>query len=339
MEKRVEIMGVAAMPEWMRDLVEGVSTQLDHSPLTEVRKILGSSNDTLELSFGDDRVLMVKRGRHDWTRRMFRTAAAASELLRGSTDLAAPHPLPLDLDSAEPLQAYWRIALPTLGELWPALDAAERVDALRSLGRLLRRTHQVRATGWGDLLEPRRGARGLQDYLNHDLGGRLLPAVYAIWSDGLAPLERLIEAIPAVTGRVAPDEPVLSHSDVHIQNVVCRRTDGAVRCVGLLDLDNARALPPEADVASFQVLHGPLFNQRLEENELDAMLDGYGDPLDPLILGFFRAAHLCNLGFHSALVGDDLHAGWVAHAFHAEVDSVYQTLGRQEVEEVAGILP
>lgn len=330
MAHEVEILGGESVPEWTRDVVAGVADDMEGTPSIEVRRLVGSSNETLELSFDDERVLMVKRGRHEWTRRMFRTAAAASDLLQGRTDMVAPNPIDLDRFSSEPLQAYWRIPLPTLGELWPDLEDVERLGALRSLGRLLRRTHGVRAPGWGDLLEPGAGERGLEDYLNSDLGQRLLPAVYARWPDGLGPLERLIEAIPFATARVTGHDPVLSHSDVHIQNVLCRRTGDGVRCVGLLDLDNARALPPEADVASFQVLHGALFNQRLEENEHAAMLDGYGAPLDDLLLRFFRAFHLCNLGFHSALVGDDLHAEWVSDAFLTQVHELYQAVEREE---------
>lgn len=305
-------------------MVVGISDQISGTQRIEVKRLLGSSNETLEMSFGDDRVLMVKRGKHDWTRRMFRTAAAASELLRNVTDLAAPRPLALVRSSPEPLQAYWRIPLPTLGEMWPTLDRPAREEALRSLGRLLRETHGVRAPGWGDLLEPETGNGALETYLRQDLVQRLRPAVYGCWSEGAAALERLIEVIPAAAARLTDEEAILSHSDVHIQNVLCQETDGGVRCVGLLDLDNARSLPPEADVASFQVLHGPLFNQRLEEREREALLEGYGAPLDDFLLGFFRASHLCNLGFHSALVGDDIHAGWVADAFRAEVDGLHE---------------
>lgn len=67
-------------------MVVGISDQISGTQRIEVKRLLGSSNETLEMSFGDDRVLMVKRGKHDWTRRMFRTAAAASELLRNVTE-------------------------------------------------------------------------------------------------------------------------------------------------------------------------------------------------------------------------------------------------------------
>lgn len=323
MDERVDEVALDEMPGWMRDVVERIVEPVDGTQRVEVKRLLGSSNETLELNLGADRVLMVKRGRHDWTRRMFRTAAAASELIREATELAAPRPLTLGPSSPEPLQAYWRIPLPTLGDLWPALDSAARRAALRSLGQLLRETHAVRAPGWGDLLEPERGDRALELYLHQDLGQRLLPAVYGCWSEAAAPLEGLIDAIPAAAGRARDEEAVLSHSDVHIENVLCRKVDGVVRCVGLLDLDNARALPSEADIASFQVLHGPLFNQRLEDREKEAMLEGYGAALDDFLLRFFRASHLANLGFHSALVGDDIHAGWVADAFRAEVDALH----------------
>lgn len=315
----MELVTVEAMPEWIRDVVEGLTSEMEGRQRVQVRRVLGSSNELLELGFDEDRILMVKRGRHEWVQEMFDTAEAASELLHSRTDLAVPRPLAVEGASSNPLQAYWRIQLPTLGGLWSQLTGSEQQDALRSLGRLVRRLHRLELPGWGSLLDLDTGPRGLESYLRRDLAERLLPAVVGSWAEGVQPLESLIDTIPVVAARVGGDGGTLSHSDLHLQNVLCRRTDEGVTCVGLLDLDNCRSLPPEADLASFHVLHGPLFNQQLAESRHEALREGYRAHLDPVLLGFFRASSLANLGFHSALVGDDIHAGWIADGLADEV--------------------
>lgn len=318
----MELKAVETMPEWVRGVVDGVAAEVSPGNRVRVRRVLGSSNELVELGFDEDRVLMVKRGRHDWVQEMFDTAAAASELLRSRTDMTVPRPLSVDSDPSNPLQAYWRIQLPTLGALWAELSESERDDALLSLGGLIRGLHRVELPGWGSLLDLDTGDGALERYLRRDLSERLLPAVHSSWPEGVRTLEQLIDAIPAVAARTSGEQGTLSHSDVHLQNVLCSRTADGAECVGLLDLDNCRSLPPESDLASFHTLHGPLFNQELPEPRHAALREGYGAPLDPVLLAFFRASHLANLGFHSALVGDDIHAGWVAEALSTEVDAL-----------------
>lgn len=124
---------------------------------------------------------------------------------------AAPLPLPDGLDE-RPVEAYWRISLPTLEELWPGLSPAEREGALRSLGGLIRRVHDVRLPG-----------------------------------------------------------------------------------------------------------HGPLFCHPLPEGWARWLREGYGSEPEPFALAFYRAYHLANLGYYSALVGHGEHAREVARALDAEV--------------------
>lgn len=326
-------MAVDTMPDWVQDVVEGLTSDVTGDGRVRVRRVLGSSNELLELGFDEDRVLMLKRGRHDWVQQMFDTAAAASQLLQARTDLAVPRPISVASGSSNPLQAYWRIQLPTLGGLWAELTGPEKHDALRSLGRLIRRLHEVELPGWGSLLGLDTGRDGLERYLRRDLADRLLPAVVSSWGEGVRPLEQFIATIPAVAARVTGKGGTLSHSDVHLQNVLCTRTTEGARCVGLLDLDNCRSLPAEADLASFHVLHGPLFNQELPESRHAVLREGYGADLDPVLLRFFRATHLANLGFHSALVGDEIHAGWVAEALAEEVTDLVGSLGHGSAGE------
>lgn len=325
----MELRTVDTMPEWVQDVLEGLTADVAGDSRVRVRRVLGSSNELLELGFDEDRILMLKRGRHDWVQQMFDTAAAASELLQARTDLAVPRPISVSSGPSNPLQAYWRIQLPTLGRLWAELSESGKHDALQSLGGLIRRLHEVELSGWGSLLDLDTGVGGLERYLRRDLADRLLPAVVSSWGEGVQPLEQLIETIPAVAARVTGRGGTLSHSDVHLQNVLCTRTAEGAECVGLLDLDNCRSLPPEADLASFHVLHGPLFNQELPESRHASLREGYGAVLDPVLLRFFRASHLANLGFHSALVGDDIHAGWVAEALSEEVTALRGALGHR----------
>src|SRR5690606_27186047 len=101
-------------------------------------------------------------------------------------------------------------------------------------------------------------------------------------------------------------------------NVLCRVDDGTPTCVGLLDLDGASGAPPESDLARFDVLHGRLFGQPIERPVRERMREGYRGSIDETVLAFFRTAHLANLGFHSALVGDVEHAADVIAVLDVE---------------------
>lgn len=281
------------------------------------------SNDVFELRFENGRTLVVKQGRHDWVAGPFRTAQHASDLLRDEADVIAPVLIDTPSDAGAPLQAYWRIPLPTLADVWPHLPEQRRLGTLRSLGRLVRRLHEITPQGWGPLTDPIPGPEGLRTELERDLVHRLLPAVRSLWPAGTPALERLIAAIPAVAERAGRRTAVLVHDDLHMMNVLCApeddETDGDVGCVGFLDLDGVLGAPPERDLAGFDVLHGPLFHQYLEPRWRSCVFQGYALDLDPGILAFYRAVHLANFGFHDALAGHHQHADEVAAAFHEEV--------------------
>lgn len=122
----------------------------------------------------------------------------------------------------------------------------------------------------------------------------------------------LVDAAAAVAGRAS--FPVLLHGDPHHGNILWEGTGRGMRGVGVLDLEAAWAGPPEADVAVAEVLHGPLFGQPLPEGWTEAFRRGYGSPLDPAALAFYRAVHLGNLGYHAALTGMGAHAAHVLAA-------------------------
>lgn len=325
-------------PDWTAPLLRALDGEIRGAKLAEVRVNDLHSNDVFQLRFDDGRILMVKLGRHEWSGTMFERARAASRLIREGSDLIAP--APLDVDSTpdgRPLQAYWRIALPTLGELWPGLTEAERVQAMISCGAMTRRLHGVRIPFWGPLWPRDAAAATLAGSLESDLAGRLAPAVAALWPEALGPLQGLIAAVPAVARRVHGAQARLVHNDLHMGNVLCETDCDGVHCVGLLDLDATLAAPPEVDIASFEMLHGPLFEQRIEPRWMERFREGYGGDVDERLVAFFRAVHLANMGFHSALVGHDVHAAMVAEALRSAVAGATDPrLGPRDALNVSG---
>lgn len=278
------------------------------------------SNDILALDFDDGRTLMIKRARHDWVAPRFEAARAASRLLRHRANVVAPAPLdvPPGIDDL-PVQAYWRIPLPTLGAVWPRLSERARARALHSLGRLVRRIHGIRLPGWGPLPGAVAGGESLETYLEYDLAQRLLPAVTDIWPEARPALEALVELVPGVARRAERAGGVLVHNDLHLGNVLCEVEGDDVRCVGLLDLEASLAAPAASDLASFEAMHGPLFEQSLEPRRRREFHKGYGARPDAAVFAFYGAVHLANMGFHSALLGHDEHAARVAAAFRDAV--------------------
>ncbi|HEX2207478.1 MAG TPA: aminoglycoside phosphotransferase family protein [Longimicrobium sp.] len=286
-----------------------------------VRFLDAHSNDVAEVSVPDGRVLMVKRGRYPWSAARLRASRMAANLLR-TVGVRVPQPIDVpDGADLRPVEAYWRIEHPTLQERWPALSAARRRQALRSLGRLLRRVHAVPAGRHGPLGTDD-GAGSLAAHLEADLGSRLLPAVQGVWPAAAPHLERLIGRARELEERLAGAPAVLLHGDVHLGNVLCDESDGTVRCVGLLDLEGAAGGPPESDLAIAQVHHGTLFTAPLPRGWFRTLMRGYRGEPDPFGLGYYRAVHLANMGFHSALVGHGVHAADVAAALAREVETL-----------------
>lgn len=286
-----------------------------------IRSLDAHSNDVAEVRVPDGRVLMVKRGRYPWSAARLQASRAAAEMLRDA-DVRVPQPIALpDGVDARPVEAYWRIEHPTLLDLWPVLPPARRRQALRSLGALLRRVHAVHVGRQGPLGAGTAPA-SLAAHLEVDLAGRLLPAVQGVWPAAAAHLERLAGLVSRLDERLAGAPAVLLHGDVHLGNVLCDDAGGTVRCIGLLDLEGAAGGPAESDLAIAQVHHGPLFAAPLPEGWFPTLLRGYGREPDPYALAFYRAVHLANMGFHSALVGHGEHARDVAGALAAELEGL-----------------
>lgn len=310
----------ALSPDVIDTLVQSVATGPARNRPSEVRFRDAHSNDVAEVDLSDGRTLMVKRGRYAWTADRFRGSRIAAGLVTSRTPLIAPDPLPIpeSLDD-ELLEAYWRVELPTLQELWPSLGGGERAALLRSWGELLRRLHQVKVSGHGPICDAFEGTCSLSTFLRHDLEGRLLPAVRGCWAAGTVIVESLLSVVPAVAGRVPDNRACLLHNDVHMGNVLCEGDGETLRCAGLIDLEAAHGGPPEADLAIMAVLHGPHFEQPIEGAWFFEVVGGYGGELDAELLSFYRTYHLVNLGFYSALVGHAEHAAQVAGAAHEEL--------------------
>jgi hypothetical protein len=279
---------------------------------------------------------MVKRGRHPAAQARFETARRVAALLREGTDVLTPDSLelPPDLDE-RPLDAYWRIDVPTLADLWPDLSPRQRPGALRDLGRLIGRVHRVRTAGHGDLTGAMERATPTSQVLAEELGGRLMPAVAAGWPEAVPLVEVLLEMIPDVA-RHTQAGAVLLHGDLHMRNVLCAREGEDVRCVGLLDLECAHAGPPESDLARLSVLQTDLFQMAVEGPWMDRVTEGYPDPVDPVLLRYFTVYHLLHLGCHSAWIGHDVHARHVAAAAREAVAGLRRSRSPARAPRAAG---
>lgn len=278
------------------------------------------TNPRVEVRYEDGRPLVVKRGDEEWRRQRFAASRAACGLLLRRTGILAPDPLSLAGAPAHPpMEAYLKIEAPTLAETWPGLDGPARARALRGWGALLRRVNRVRPRGHGALPAAERTAGALEDHLIADLGQRLLPAVRQSWPQASGLVESLAESVPAVAARAG--DPVLLHGDPHQANVLCERRPRGVRCVGVIDLEGAWAGPPEADVATAELVHGSLFAP-LPRGWTAEFRRGYDEPLDPAALAFYRGMLLANLGYHAALTGLHAHAAQVLAATRAAASTL-----------------
>lgn len=302
--------------ELVRDLLTMMADRLPEEPPQEIRLHAQYSNELAQVWYPDGRTFVVKRARYAQMASRFHTDHVASRLLRTQAGVLAPDCEVLADRSGEPVLVYWWIPNPTLEELWSSLPPAQCPAVLRSWGQLMRRIHSVRLASHGPLLQAAHGSRTLAEFLEGDLGERLQPEVRFRWPEAVPILEGLIDAIPEVGSRAT--EAILVHNDLFNANVICEQDAEAVRCVGVLDLEDAFAGPPEADLARTEVLHGPLFGRPLEPAWFARLLEGYGAAPDPLLQGYFRAYHLLNMGYYARLTGLVAHAEEVRTALERE---------------------
>jgi aminoglycoside phosphotransferase (APT) family kinase protein len=290
------------------DVVAAATGEYSAAAPRSLRHAGGYCNDLVELELSGGRVVIVKRARYAWSAPRLRTSRLAARLIRRRTGVIVPRHLDVEEDAdGRAVEAYWRIPLPTLGEVWPELPDPVRPQALRSWGALLGRVHKVKLVGHGALDGAARISVRLSEHIQRELLDRLGPALAGDWPVALPWAKRLARCARVLDACCAERPVVLVHNDFHMGNVLCERRPRSVRCVGVIDLETAWAGPPEADVAQVQVLHGPAFGDPLPPGWEAHFLRGYGTALDSLVLTFFRAYHLLNLGYFSAT------AGWWEH--------------------------
>lgn len=306
--KNKRVAGVISPKLVQQILLSAGST--GHVPVVSgVFSLPGYSNRIVRLNLEDGRSLMIKRGRYSWMGQRFKSSRRASFLLRQHSPLVVPEHLPISKgDDNMPVLAYWYIPLPTLKTLWPGMSDTQRKELLRKMGRMLRIMHRIETDRYGPLGNDQRNGRSFSEFMEYDLQERLKPASWAHWPDAIPLIDRITGMISHLPGQSG--KPSLVHNDLHLDNILCRTDGDEIRCVGLLDLEEAGGGRFESDLASALVLHQPLFSREQEKNrwleDFDRyLLEGYGREPDPELMRFYRGYHLLNMGFFFAHNGDE----------------------------------
>lgn len=301
-------------------LTPSVSAVLDQvylretDPPVEIRRTVGYCNELIEVQLSGGDSLILKRARFDWGSARLSASRAAASLLRRRTGVVVPSHLDIDNDAlGRAIEAYWRIPLPTLKEVWATIPEKRQPQALRSWGALMRRIHKATPGRYGALHDAGDEHR-LERLLHADLNGRLRPALECVWPDAVSALGYLLNRIDRIGDLLATRPAVLVHNDFHMGNVLCEQRPRSIRCVGVIDLESAWAGPAESDIAQLQVLHGPAFGNPLPEDWFTHFARGYGSELDEELLSFFRILHILNLGYFAA------DSGWVGHVRDLEAE-------------------
>lgn len=285
---------------------------LDAERAMDMRLSEGYCNELIEVELSGGEALILKRARFEWGSTRLRASRAAASLLRRRTGIVVPSHLDIERDDqGRAIEAYWRIPLPTLKDVWRTIPEKRQPQALRSWGALLRRVHKATPGRYGQLLDAGQDHR-LEQHLWTDLHDRLRPALEAVWPEALKAVQVMLDRIDRVGELLATRPAVLVHNDFHMGNVLCEERPRSIRCVGVIDLESAWAGPAESDVAQLQLLHGQAFGHPLRRDWYEHFSRGYGSELDPELLSFFRMLHILNLGYFAA------HSGWSAHVKELE---------------------
>ena len=294
----------------IQELLQEVEKVIDgEADLERIESLTGYSNTTLRFYLSDGRSIMVKQAQYDWGAPRFESSKKASALLLEHTSVVAPRHLSIsDRIAHKPVLAYWYLPQMTLEQVWPELSMDQKIEAVQSLGRLLRRVHQIPVSQYGSLSKQGLSYDSMGDYMINDLLERLKPPVWEKWYDAVPVLDRLIMLASELFREGG--EAKLVHNDLHMGNILCT-IDATVECVGLLDLEAAGGGIWPADIANSSVMYDPLFFENEQEWLLDFdeyLQEGYGKKVDPVWIRFFQIYHLLNMGFFSTLNDDRLHA-------------------------------
>lgn len=306
-----------SLPEGTSYFQDHLSPQILHflkskanSDITNVHALTGYSNNLVRIIFDNGRSMIVKQSQYDWAEPRFRSARQASNLLRKQTDIIAPKHIEIPNEITEmPTLAYWYLSASTLKDLWPQLSQSKKKKAAVNMGGLLKKMHSISVSGYG-ALNSDESYSSAAEYVYSDLSERLEPTMGAKWPDILPVVYELMERID---NRGGAEDPVLVHNDFHIGNILCTSESDGVKCVGLLDLEEAGGGRWELDLARAITLHHPLFaGGNLKGNCLSdfgrLMVQGYGKKPNQELLRLFRVYHLLNLGLYSAMNQKHKHA-------------------------------
>lgn len=293
--------------QWLKSTVGGEK----EIKITNTFSPKGFSNNIVRLTFDDGRKMVIKQSKYGWAKPRFESARNASQLIRRQSSIAAPKHIAVPNEVVEyPTIAYWYLPYPTLKELWLQLSPSQRKQASKSLGRMLRKVHQITVGEYG-LLRKEHSYQSASAFMYSDLHDRLKPSIAAYWPDVLPMVDRLIQI-----AKNLPDNEhnaALVHNDMHLGNIICKIRNDKIKCIGLLDLEEASGGIWESDLASAMTLHHPLFfSSKLKGSWFkdfgQYISEGYGKEPDQKLLRFFRIYHLVNLGYFSAMNEEFQHA-------------------------------
>lgn len=292
------------------EIVQFLKSKAD-TDIFNISALTGFSNKLVRINFDDRRSIIVKQSQHDWAAPRFRSAQQASNLLREKTDILAPEHIAVPKELTEiPTLAYWYLPAPTLQNLWPELSLSQKKEAVINLGGLLKKMHSIKLPAYGALSSDE-SYNSAADYILCDLRERLEPTMGAKWPDILPVVYELMRLGENVQEK--EQEAALVHNDFHIGNVLCVCDGGHVKCIGLLDLEEAGGGRWELDLARAVTLHHPFFaGGNLKGNCLNNfgrfIVEGYGKKPDQELLRLFRVYHLLDLGLYSAMNENYEHA-------------------------------
>jgi hygromycin-B 7''-O-kinase len=214
--------------------------------------------------------------------------------------LLAGVPVPQVVHSGEDFLVLTLLDGVPLSTVSGELEPAQLHRIYHRLGRLLRRIHGVTPEGFGyigtGVIDPLptnaeymagRFAHKLAEFTR--LGGD--PGLRDRVESWVAERADLLALCPA---------PVLCHNDYYEGNILVARGE----VTGVVDMENALAGDPVLDIAKteYYSIHG-------DENKLDALLAGYGDPPAgwPETLPLYRVYHVLELWDWFALIGEVEH--------------------------------
>lgn len=176
-----------------------------------------------------------------------------------------------------------------------------RHQALRVLGSVLYRFHQITGPRFGPVTNPT--VATAQD---------LLTSLAAHRADLLARhgRRRLAARLQELADQLTPQlsgrgDAVLCHNDLHFHNVIVATSSDRLTVRGVVDYESATFAVPEYDLAKTLVVCSAF-----TETDRQALHAGYGHPIDATILGGLTTYHAIDGWLWAALIEQRDHQLW-----------------------------